>query len=287
MTDIHYATLELDNLSVSFGHRRVLNGFSLRVARDEWIALIGANGSGRSTLAEVMAAIRKPDRGSIRFDGVDLWTRRGRRARRGLGLVMQRAEDQFLGATVYEDIAFGPCQFTQDEREIESSVALALSMVDFRLEDVRDRSPMDFSGGQRRRLAVAGILALSPRVLIFDEPFAGLDSAARSDMVALLKRLRDRHGITIATLTSDLQYVREASRMALILDGSIALIGDFRDLVANSRLCQEARIRMPDSVRLALGLRQRGWNPPIFAADADIEEAVAAEWRIRWGAARA
>ena len=146
---------------------------SLDLEDTEWLAIVGANGSGRSTLAEIGAGLRRPQSGRILFDGQDIWHRSGRGLRRRLGLVMQRAEDQFLGDTVYDDVAFGPSQVSGDPAHIRVAVNRALEMVDFDVDDVGARSPLEFSGGQRRRLAVAGILALDPAVLVLDRALRG------------------------------------------------------------------------------------------------------------------
>lgn len=259
----------------------VLSHLSLDVQDGEWLAIVGANGSGRTTLAEIASGLRRPQVGRVLFDGDDIWHRSGRRFRTRLGLVMQRAEDQFLGKTTFEDIAFGPRQTSRDPVHIEMAVKRALDLVDFQLEDVRDRSPLEFSGGQRRRLTVAGILALDPSVLILDEPFAGLDCQARNDMVQLLLRLRERRGMTVVSLTSDLEFVSDATRMALLMNGEIGLMGDIRDFVANQRLCREAGIMLPERIRLALELRDRGWNVPVLGQNGALEAAIAREWRGR------
>jgi energy-coupling factor transport system ATP-binding protein len=193
---------------------------------------------------------------------------------------MQRAEDQFLGDTVYDDVAFGPSQTSRDRNHIDLAVRRALELVDFDLGEVAGRSPLEFSGGQRRRIAVAGLLALNPSILVLDEPFAGLDGQARNDMGALLLRLR-RRGMTILTLTSELELASEASRLALLIHGEIGLIGDVRDFVANQRLCREAGIMLPEPIQLALELRDRGWNVPVFGGEGALELAIAREWRQR------
>ena len=187
------------NITVQTGSVRVLEGLSLRAGGDEWLAVVGANGSGRSTLAAVLSGLRKPKSGHVCLDNVDIWSGSSRNARQTIGLVMQRAEDQFLGATVFDDVAFGPRQLGLDSAEVEAASAAALSMVGYHLEEVRDRSPLEFSGGQRRRLAVAGVLALNRRILVFDEPFAGLDADARVQMKDLVVELLGQ-SVTVVTL---------------------------------------------------------------------------------------
>lgn len=276
--------LRFEKISYAYGSRNVIRGLSFDLEDTEWLAIVGANGSGRSTLAEVAAGLRRPQRGRVLFDGQDMWHRSGKHLKRRLGLVMQRAEDQFLGDTVYTDIAFGPAQTSHDRDHIVRAVRRALHSVGFDLDEVSARSPLEFSGGQRRRLAVAGLLALEPSILILDEPFAGLDARARNDMVDLLKRLREHQGVTILTMTSDFELLDAASRLALLVHGEIGLVGDLRDFVANQRLCREAGISLPETVQLALELRERGWSVPVFGSEGSLEAAIAGEWRQRKGA---
>jgi energy-coupling factor transporter ATP-binding protein EcfA2 len=273
--------LRLEGIGYAHGGEPVLSGLSLDPEAGEWLAIIGANGSGRSTLAEIATGLRRPQHGRVLVDGHDIAHPNGRRLRRRLGLVMQRAEDQFLGDTVYDDIAFGPAQRSRDPEEIRVAVSQALELVGFDLDEIGSRSPLEFSGGQRRRLAVAAILALKPVVLVLDEPFAGLDGEARSDMVTLLSALRSAGGMTIVTLTSDIDSAAGASRMALLLQGQIGLIGDLGDFVANQELCRQAGIVLPEPIRLALALRDRGWNVPVLGSEGALEAAITAEWRQR------
>lgn len=274
-------SLKLTDVGYSHGRLPILSDLSLDIEEGEWLAVVGGNGSGRSTLAQIAAGLRRPQSGHVLLEGHNLWSKGGRLARRHVGLVMQRAEDQFLGQTVFDDIAFGPRQYTQDSDAIEQSVRRALAQVDFDMDDVGPRSPLHFSGGQRRRLAVAGILALSPSVLILDEPFAGLDHEARAGMALLLDRLIERQSITVFTLTSQVELVFQASRMALLHQGQIAFAGNLADFVANQALCREAGVLMPEPIRLSLALRERGWSVPILGSEGALEAAVAREWRQR------
>ncbi|HZT96802.1 MAG TPA: ATP-binding cassette domain-containing protein [Chloroflexota bacterium] len=273
--------LTLERIGLTRRGRMPLQDLNLEVDDGSWLAVVGANGSGRSTLAEVATGLRKPQTGRVLLDGEDIWSREGKVLRDRLGLVMQRAEDQFLGMTVYDDVAFGPRDRCTDEAEIHAAVTEALRMVGFELDDVAGRSPLQLSGGQRRRVAVAAILAIRPDVLILDEPFAGLDAEARQDMARLLNALTGSGERTVITLTSDLQEVQGAGRIAVLAEGRIVLTGSLADMVANRRVCREAGVTLPDRIRIALELRERGWNVPVIGAEGKLEEAIAGEWRRR------
>lgn len=273
--------VELREICYSYARRSVLRDLNLVVEDGEWLAIVGATGSGRSTLAGILAGLRRPQRGHVLVDGHDIWTRRGRMQRHRLGLVMQRAEDQFVGSTVYEDIAFGPqCQGLSPS-DTEPVVCAALSAMGFELEEVRDRAPQDFSGGQRKRLALAAILTLDPSVLVLDEPFVGLDVMARADLCVLLSGLRASKGITVVSLTSYLDQIGDAHRLALIVDGRVGLTGDMRDLVANQLSLREAGVSLPEQLQLALALRERGWNVPLLSRKGMLEAAIAREWNTQ------
>jgi energy-coupling factor transporter ATP-binding protein EcfA2 len=271
----------LEGISCHRGQLQVLCDLDLVITDGEWVAIIGATGSGKSTLAEILAGLRRPQRGRLLIDGRDIWKRGGSEYRRRLGLVMQQADDQFLGRTVFEDIAFGPRHRGADAETVERQVAAALDAVGFAIDEVRDRAPQEFSGGQRRRLALAAVLVLGCSVLVLDEPLAGLDPQARIEVVSLLTRLRLERGMTIISLASDLDLCGEATLLSLLVHGQIGLTGTLPDFIANQRLLREAGIMLPERIQLVLALRECGWNVPVLADGETIAAAIAAEWRRR------
>ena len=174
--------IKIENLTYVYNpntpfETKALNGVNLEIKEDEFIGLIGHTGSGKSTLIQHLNGLTKPTSGKIIVDGIDITSKGAnlRELRQKVGLVFQYPEYQLFEETVYKDIAFGPKNLGLSEKEVESRVVNAMELVRLDFETLKDRSPFELSGGQKRRVAIAGVLAMKPKVLILDEPTAGLD----------------------------------------------------------------------------------------------------------------
>jgi energy-coupling factor transport system ATP-binding protein len=200
-----------------------LRGVSLGVEPGEVLGIVGGTGSGKSTLVRHMNLLLGPTSGEVLVDGVDATALKKSELRRGVGLVFQFPEAALFAPTVEEDVAFAPRRLGLDEGEVEERVRESLRMLG--AEDLAARSPFALSGGEKRRVAIAGVLAMGPEVLVLDEPTAGLDPAMRDELLALILNLRDA-GLSVVLVSHDLDEVAEvADRVCALHDGRVRAIG--------------------------------------------------------------
>jgi energy-coupling factor transport system ATP-binding protein len=192
---------------------------SLTLERGEFVALVGPTGSGKSTLLQIMAGLVSPTAGRVRIQGVDLSIDRKEavRVRRFVGLVMQQPEKQLFESTVEEDIAFWPKNAGLAPDEVRKRVRAGLAMVGLDFEVYADRSPFTLSGGEMRRVAIAGILAMKPQVLLMDEPTVGLDPRGQRDLLELIKKI-NQDGAAVVMITHDLDVAAELAQRVLVMD---------------------------------------------------------------------
>jgi energy-coupling factor transport system ATP-binding protein len=214
------------------GKLTALRNVSLTIEDGACAAIVGVTGSGKSTLVQHFNGLLRPTAGRVIVDGIDTSTReaRGERLRdlrRRVGLLFQFPEAQLFAATIYEDVAFGPRQTRLAEAEVRTRVCAALDAVGIASDEATlQRSPFALSGGQRRRVAIAGVLAMRPRTLVLDEPSAGLDAEARDELYAQLALLRKRDGLTVVLVSHDMEEVAaQAEVMFVLAEGALRLSG--------------------------------------------------------------
>lgn len=230
----------------------------------EFLGVIGHTGSGKSTLAQHMNGLLVPNSGTVLVDGVDISakTRESHDARRTVGLVFQYPEYQLFEETVKKDIAFGPKNLGLDENEIEQRVCSAAKSVGLAPE-VLDRSPFDLSGGQKRRVAIAGVLAMEPDYIVLDEPAAGLDPQGRRDMEKLLQSLHVEQKRTLVMISHSMDDVaRLCDRLLVMEHGRIALIGTPVEVFRQSETLSRIGLDLPEGEKLAGKLRKAGFQIP-------------------------
>ena len=273
------SVLRVEHASFSYGRGvPALDDVSLEVAEGSSLAIIGQTGSGKSTLLRLLCGLEVPDRGRVVVDGSDTSSRRGRKAaRRTIGYVMQHPERQLFAETVEKDVAFGPRNLRLPEQEVDRRVTRALELVG--LADRRDASPFKLSGGQRRLCALAGILAMEPRVLVLDEPTAGLDPRGRAMLRRVLARLREQ-GITLVQVTHSMEDAARCDRVAALDQSRLVAVGTPREVFSREsepRLTQSG-LGIPRSLRVARELMRRGW--PSLGDPITTDELVDAVLRI-------
>ncbi|WDM02975.1 ATP-binding cassette domain-containing protein [Alicyclobacillus cycloheptanicus] len=237
-----------------------LHDVTLEVGRGEIVAIVGQTGSGKSTLVQHFNALLTPQRGTVVVDGVDLTNPKAdvKRVRRTVGLVFQSPEDQVFETLIGDDIAYGPFQFGLPLAEVRERVRQAMAWVglDFAW---RDRPVQALSGGQKRKVAIAGVLALRPQVMVLDEPTAGLDPQAREELLENLRRLRDESGMTLVIVTHQMEEVaRLADRVIVMANGTVVLTCDTKTLFADARRLQALHLGLPESVALLRALAEQG-----------------------------
>lgn len=245
--------LSASALHVSFGHREVLRGADVDIPRGQRLALLGANGSGKTTLLRTLAGSVKPNRGSVHVDGTPVaFDRSSLRAHRQVvQLVAQNPDDQLFAADVYRDVSFGPLNLGLGDEEVRRRVAQALAVLS--IEDLAERPIHELSYGQRKRVAIAGALAMEPCVMLLDEPTAGLDPQGVDEMVGALESLLQAH-TTVVISTHDVDFALGwADTVAVLVDGQVRH-GSPTALLSDADLVSAARLRQPLVLQAAAAL---------------------------------
>lgn len=243
---------------------RALDGVSLSIADGEFVGVIGHTGSGKSTLVQHLNALLKPTLGSVYVNGLNLNDKDTnlRDVRRAVGLVFQYPEYQLFEETVRKDIAFGPNNLGLDAADVEARVREAAQIVGLS-EDLLDRSPFDLSGGQKRRVAIAGALAMRPNVLVLDEPAAGLDPRGRREMLALVRDYHARGGVTVIMVSHSMDDVaRMCSRIIVMNHGKVAFDAPPAQVFAHGDELAAMGLGIPACAQLANRLREKGFEIP-------------------------
>lgn len=241
--------------------RDALSGASVEVAGGELVAVVGPSGSGKSTLMLVLAALLKPDAGSVAADGCDVWADDVVGFRRRLGVVFQLPESQLFGATVFEEVAFGPRQQGFQECEVERRVTRALDEVGLEAA-MTTRNPFLLSGGEKRRVALASALAMEPEIMLFDEPAVGLDAAGRESLVGLVRSLVDAGRGALVVSHDAALVLPVADRVYVLQDGCVRWEGPATALRLRPGLARELGLDAPVEDVVAAALRERGVAVP-------------------------
>lgn len=238
-----------------------LDDICLTIADGEFVGIIGHTGSGKSTLAEHCNGTRMPSSGAVTVDGVPTCDKKQRKAlRRLVGFVAQYPEYQLFAETVREDVGFGPRNLGMTEDEVDAAVRDAIAMVGLSYDEVAEVSPFDLSGGQKRRVALAGIIAMHPKVLALDEPMVGLDPRGRREVFDIVKQLHAQ-GTTIVMVSHSMEDVAEAAQRIVVLDhGKIVDQGTPEQVFSHTELLHDIGLDVPLPSRVAADLVARGWD---------------------------
>ncbi len=271
--------IKADNVTFSYDeqeageHRDVLKGVSLQISKGEFVALLGHNGSGKSTMAKQFNAMLLPSGGKVFVDGMDtveesvLYEIRQR-----VGLVLQNPDNQLVASIVEEDVAFGPENLGVPPAEIRERVDEALKAVE--MYDFRLHAPYKLSGGQKQRIAIAGIIAMQPDCIVLDEPTAMLDPRGRSEVMSTIHRLNREKGITIVLITHYMDEAVQADRVIVMDSGSILTEGTPKEVFSQVELLKQHKLDVPQATELIYRLKAGGFDLPDCALD--IDECVSA-----------
>lgn len=239
-----------------------LKGVSAEFQKGEIVAIIGHTGSGKSTLLQHLNGLLKPDSGDVLLNGESIYSSKEslRNCRFNVGLCFQYPEQQLFESTVYNDIAFGPKNMGLSEDEIKSRIKEAISFVGLS-DDYLEKSPFDLSGGEKRRVAIAGVIAMKPQVLILDEPTAGLDPAGKNNLLALIKEYNSATGNTVIFVSHNMDDVAlVAHRVIVMNDGEIQADGTVEQVYSQGEMLEELGLDIPEITSLFLKLKKAGYD---------------------------
>ena len=240
--------------------REALSDVSLDVYEGEWLAIIGHNGSGKSTLAKMMNGLLEASSGEIYIDGQLLTEETVYEARRKVGMVFQNPDNQFVGTTVEDDIAFGLENIGMPRDEMVQKINASLEMV--RMTKFKEKEPARLSGGQKQRVAIAGMIALAPKVVILDEATSMLDPQGRFEVISTIQQLHKDKGITVISITHDLDEAAQADRVLLMEGGKVNRIGSPSEIFEMGTALVDKGLDVPFSEKLKAILKEKGMNVP-------------------------
>lgn len=258
-----------------------LDKVSLEIEPGEFLGIIGQTGSGKSTLIQHINGLLKPSRGKIYLEGQDI-TLKGvnlRLIRQRVGMIFQYPEQQLFEETVFEDVAFGPRNMGLKEDEVALRVEEALTLVGLNFKQLKDRSPFQLSGGQRRRVAIAGVLAMKPDYLISDEPTANLDPRGRDEILTLLENLNKKERVTVILVSHSMEEIaRVVNRLVVIHQGKIVTTGPLAKVFSQEEELESIGLSLPQITSLMHGLQKAGkqMTTEIFTPEQAVKEIILA-----------
>ena len=269
--------MQIENLTHTYSagtpfQRSAVEGLSLTVGTGEFLGIIGHTGSGKSTLIQHLNGLLQPTSGRILLEGKDIWAepKKIRDVRFKVGLVFQYPEYQLFEETVYKDIAFGPKNMGLDSGEIDRRVRDAAAFVGLDAE-LLDKSPFELSGGQKRRVAIAGVIAMEPKVLVLDEPTAGLDPQGRDAILAQIQAYHRAKGAAVVLVSHSMEEIaRNVERIAVLSDGRVLMQGTPEQVFARAHELEQVGLDVPQVTKVAAALRARGLDidPAVYTVEA-------------------
>ena len=269
--------LQIENLTHTYSAgtpfpRSAVEGLSLTLGKREFVGIIGHTGSGKSTLIQHLNGLLQPTSGRILLEGKDIWAepKKIRDVRFKVGLVFQYPEYQLFEETVYKDIAFGPKNMGLDSGEIDRRVRDAAAFVGLDAE-LLDKSPFELSGGQKRRVAIAGVIAMEPKVLVLDEPTAGLEPQGRDAIFAQIQAYHRAKGAAVVLVSHSMEEIaRNVERIAVLSDGRVLMQGTPEQVFARAHELEQVGLDVPQVTKVAAALRARGLDidPAVYTVEA-------------------
>ncbi len=272
--------LELKNICYTYGvgtpfEKKAVNDVSFSVNKGELIGIIGHTGSGKSTLVQMLNGLMKPTSGQVLLDGVDIWDKPKeiRKIRFKVGMVFQYPEYQLFEETVYKDIAFGPTNKGLSAEEIDKEVRRAARFTGLK-DELLDKSPFDLSGGEKRRAAIAGVIAMDPDVLVLDEPTAGLDPMGRDVLLSQIVRYHKERQNTVLLVSHSMEDIaRVADRIVVMSKSKLVMFDETQKVFARGDELEKIGLRIPQITKIMSQLRKRGVDVPegILTVDSAVD----------------
>ena len=257
--------IRVENLTHTYGEgtpfcRSAVQDMSLAIYRGEFLGIIGHTGSGKSTLIQHLNGLLKPTSGRILLGGEDIWSdpKKIRDVRFRVGLVFQYPEYQLFEETVYRDIAFGPTNMGLSKDEIDRRVRESAHFAGL-TDDLLEKSPFALSGGQKRRVAIAGVIAMEPEVLVLDEPSAGLDPQGREELLSNIREFHRARGTTVVLVSHSMEEIaRNVDRIVVLSDGKVYMEGTPKQVFARAHELEQVGLDVPQVTKVAAALKARG-----------------------------
>jgi len=259
-------SIKIENLTFIYNENtpfesKALDNINLEINDGEFVGLIGHTGSGKSTLIQHLNGLLKPTSGTIKIGDVDI-TEKGislKEIRQKVGLVFQYPEHQLFEETVYKDIAFGPQNLGLSEEEIDKRVREAMELVGLDFEAISERSPFELSGGQKRRVAIAGVLAMKPEVLVLDEPTAGLDPKGRDDILGQIQNLYEKNKMTIILVSHSMEDIaRLVNKIIVMHKSKVAMVGTPREIFKRAEELESLGLGAPQITYFMKAFKSKG-----------------------------
>lgn len=261
--------LELKNLSYVYGtgtpfEKTAVNNLSLSIEKGEFIGIMGHTGSGKSTLVQMLNGLMKPTSGQVLLDGEDIWAnpKDTRKIRFKVGMVFQYPEYQLFEETVAKDIAFGPMNMGKSGAELEKAVNDAARFTGLK-DELLEKSPFDLSGGEKRRAAIAGVIAMNPEVLVLDEPTAGLDPMGRDVLLSQIVQYHKERKNTVILVSHSMEDIaRVADKIIVMNKSNLVMFDKTKEVFSKGRELEKIGLRVPQITKIMLELREKGFNVP-------------------------
>ena len=261
--------LELKNLSYVYGtgtpfEKTAVNDLSLSIEKGEFIGIMGHTGSGKSTLVQMLNGLMKPTSGQVLLDGEDIWANPKdiRKIRFKVGMVFQYPEYQLFEETVAKDIAFGPTNMGKSGAELEKAVNDAARFTGLK-DELLEKSPFDLSGGEKRRAAIAGVIAMNPEVLVLDEPTAGLDPMGRDVLLSQIVQYHKERKNTVILVSHSMEDIaRVADKIIVMNKSNLVMFDKTKEVFSKGRELENIGLRVPQITKIMLELREKGFNVP-------------------------
>lgn len=261
--------LELKNLSYVYGtgtpfEKTAVNNLSLSIEKGEFIGIIGHTGSGKSTLVQMLNGLMKPTSGQVLLDGEDIWANPKdiRKIRFKVGMVFQYPEYQLFEETVAKDIAFGPTNMGKSGAELEKAVNDAARFTGLK-DELLEKSPFDLSGGEKRRAAIAGVIAMNPEVLVLDEPTAGLDPMGKDVLLSQIVQYHKERKNTVILVSHSMEDIaRVADKIIVMNKSNLVMFDKTKEVFSKGRELEKIGLRVPQITKIMLELREKGFNVP-------------------------